>query len=260
MRESKYLEYRAARSINRDIFLLNHREFIAANDVLHAGLGKIARGLLGKYDINNKSYSASFIPFLALMQRQVFSAFDSLASFQAYQAWVMIRPAVEIPLIMGKWIDNPACAEIWKNRENDPEKYRREYSGKKMRSDALPRSDHIQSILKLLNDQFLHPNPFYYHRHLHITPLENKATSIKVEYFDEQKIIEAHVLAFLHMIGIIHDSVREMFSKLVGIIAGSRKLLCSIEERFGHRASEIADSDPVSKRLLNDLGCWPKNK
>ena len=120
MRKSQYLEYRAARSTSRDIFLLNHREFVGACDDLHAGLAAIANGLRGKCDVAGKSYSASFVPFLALMQRQLFSAFDHLASFQAYQAWVTIRPAVEIPLIMGKWIDNPACCEIWKNRESDP--------------------------------------------------------------------------------------------------------------------------------------------
>jgi len=26
---------------------------------------------------------------------------------------------------MGKWIDNPNCAEIWKNREHDPKTYQK---------------------------------------------------------------------------------------------------------------------------------------
>ncbi len=207
--------------MNRDVFLLNHGKLVGACDRLHTGLEAIARGLLGKYDVTGNSYSASFVPFLALMQRQLVSAFDHLASYQAYQAWVMIRPAVEIPLIMGKWIDKPACAEIWKNRERNPKPYKQEYSGKNMRSDALPRSDQIQSVLSLLNDQFLHPNPYYYHRHLQLSPTDNAAISIKLEYFDAQDTIEAHVLAFLHLIGIIHDSVREMLSKLVGTIVGS---------------------------------------
>jgi hypothetical protein len=243
--------------MNRDAFLLNCREFVGVCDDLHAGIAALANSLRGKCDLAGKTY-VSFVPLLALMQRQLFSAFDHLASFQAYQAWVMVRPAVEIPLIMGKWIDDPTCYKIWEKRESDPKPYQKEYSGKHMRSDALPRSGQIQTILKRLNDQFLHPNPFYYHRHLHVSAIGNGATSIKVEYFDEQETIEAHVLAFLHLIGIIHDSVREMLSNLVGTIPGSVGIACLIEERFGDRARELADSDPVSKRLLCDLGCWPE--
>ena len=108
-----------------------------------------------------------------------------------------------------------------------------------MQSVALPRSAQIQTVLKLLNDQFSHPNPFYYHRHLLVTPIENGVISIEVEYFDAQDTIEAHVLAFLHVIGVIHDSVREMLFKLVGDIPNSIELARLIEERLGDRAERL---------------------
>ncbi len=104
-----------------------------------------------------------------------------------------------------------------------------------MQSVALPRSAQIQTVLKLLNDQFSHPNPFYYHRHLLVTLIENGVISIEVEYFDAQDTIEAHVLAFLHVIGVIHDSVREMLFKLVGDIPNAIELARLIEERLGDR-------------------------
>lgn len=259
MKKSKYLEYRAVRSANRDVFLLDHRDFFETNENLHIGLGALAGGLRGKRDIDGKTY-ASFVPFIALMQRQLFSAFDHLASYQAYQAWVMIRPAVEIPLIMKKWIDDPACAEVWKNRQNDPKQYAAEYSGKKMRSAGLPRSDEIQRVLKVLNDNFTHPNPFYYHRHLSLTPVEFGAVSIRVEYFDEQDTIEAHVLAILHLVAVLHDSTREILMRLVSGIPSSIEHVPRIEDRFGSRACAIANSLATSKDLLCELGCWPEFK
>ena len=235
MRESKYLEYRAARSTNRDVFLLNHREFVESIDELHSGLREIANGLLGKNNfINGIAYNDLFISSLALMQRQVLSAFDHLSSVQAYQAWVMARPAIEIPLIMGKWIDKPSSVEIWQNREKNFKQYLKEFQGKQLQSTALPRSKQIQKILKRLNDLFLHPNIDYYKRHLHINYLENGAQSIKLEYFDKQVTIEANVLAFLHLIGIIHDSVHEMISSFMGGIPGSNNLAYLIENRFGN--------------------------
>ncbi len=256
--DSEYLRYRSVRSMNRDVFLLTYREFVRANDVLHDGIGMLAQGLRGKRDCVGKSY-VSFIPFLALMQRQVFSAFDHLASFQAYQAWVMVRPAIEIPLVMGKWIDDPATADIWHKRETDPKPYQKEYSGRNMRSAALPRSDQIQSLLKILNDQFMHPNPYYYHRHLLVADADSDAVSIGINYFDPQNTVEAHVLAFLRSIAMVHDSVREMFVNLVGSIPGSIELIGSIESNFRCRADELIGSDPVSKCVLTDLGCWPDN-
>ena len=128
--DSEYLRYRCVRSMNRDAFLLNHGEMVHANDKLYGAIGMLAKRLRGKHDADGKTF-VSFIPFLALMQRQVLSAFDHLASFQAYQAWMMVRPAIEIPLVMGKWIDEPAAAEIWMRRDTDPKAYQREYSGAK---------------------------------------------------------------------------------------------------------------------------------
>jgi hypothetical protein len=258
MKDSEYIRYHGVRSINHDVFLLNHQDFVNANDHLHAGLGTLAQGLRGKRDAAGKSY-VSFIPFLALMQRQAFSAFDHLASFQAYQAWLMVRPAVEIPLIMGKWIDDPSTAEIWNKREVDPQAYQKEYTGKKMRSNALPHSDQIQSVLKVINDQFVHPNTFYYHRHLQLACVEDAAISIEMQYFDPQEIVESYVLAFLHLFAMMHDYVREMMLNLVGSISGSIAIVASIESQFLHHVLELGNADPVSKRILSDLGCWPDN-
>ena len=59
-----------------------------------------------------------------------------------------------------------------------------------MRSASLPRSDQIQSVVRTLNDQFVHPNPYYYHRHLSLADAGNAASSIEIDYFDPQEVVE----------------------------------------------------------------------
>ena len=258
MDQSEYISYRGALSMNRDVFFLNHRDFVNAYELLHAGLNVLTQGLRAKRDAAGKSH-VSFIPFLALMQRQALSGFDHLASHQAYQAWTMVRPAIEIPLIMGKWIDNWDAADVWMRREDDPKPYQREYSGKNMRSDALPKAVQIQTVLKTLNDQFVHPNPYYYYRHLQMADAGNAAVTIEVDYFDDQNLLEPHVLAFLHLLATVHDSVRQMLTDLVGAFSGSIETAPLMESKFRQRVDELANDDVISKRLLGELGCWPKN-
>jgi hypothetical protein len=74
---------------------------------------------------------------------------------------VLLRPGIEAYLIIGKWIDDPATAEIWKNRRNDWKNYQKTYSGPALRSRSLPMSDQIQTILSIVNDDFVHANPDY---------------------------------------------------------------------------------------------------
>ena len=242
--------------MNRDVFLLNFHSFVAAYDKLHRGFGTLAQGLRSGRDAFGKSH-VSFIPFLALIQRQILAAFDHLASFQAYQAWTMCRPALEIPLIMGKWIDDEQMAGIWKRRETDQKAYQQEYSGKKLRSKSLPRSDEIQGVLKTINDAFVHPNPFYYHRHLLVAQAPDAMVSIEIDYFDLESEIESHVLAFLHLIAVVHDSVRAMLINLVALISDSVAIRQSIVSNFESRVVAIGAADPTSGKILFELGCWP---
>lgn len=242
--------------MNREVFLLNHGDLVHTSDILDEGLGILARGLHGKRDVTGKAH-VSFIPFIFLMKRQLFSAFDHLASYQAYQAWMMVRPAVEIPLIMGKWVSDPATKDIWMRRDVEPDAYRREFSGKRLQSPSLPHSGRIQSVLRQLNDQFVHPNPFYYHRHLQIAKVANARVTMEVDYFDLQDEVESHVLAFLHLMAIVHDSVRKMLVDLVGEIPNSKELIHSLEENFQDRVDKLRATDQMANRLLVDLGCWP---
>ena len=67
------------------------------------------------------------------------------------------------------------------------------------------------------------------------------------------------MLAFLHLVAVVHDSVREMLVNVVGTLSDTIELTGPIESKFQHRVDVLRDSDPVSKRLLADLGCWPGN-
>lgn len=259
MAESDFVAYHGTLAMNRKVFLLNHGDFVRAYDQIHAALERLPVELATKRDINGKT-NVSLIPFMALMSRQTLLGFDHLASFQPYQAWMAVRPAVEIPLVIGKWLDDPKAAAVWLKRETDPKAYMKEYGGgKQMRSNSLKCSPEVQSVLKALNDQFVHPNPFYYHRHLELASIGNGKISLEINYFDEQDTIQPHVLAFLHLASFLHDGMRDMLASVLGSTHNTRAIVPGLQDRFGDRVRSIRASDPIGAKILRELGVWPED-
>jgi hypothetical protein len=256
MTASAFVPYHGALATSRKAFLLTHGEFVKAYDQIHAALERLPSELCVQRDIEGHSL-ASFIPFMALLSRQTLFGFDHLASFQSYQAWMTVRPAVEIPLYIGKWLDDPAAAKVWAERETNPKAYMKEYGGgKALRSNALVQSSEIQSVLKHLNDQFVHPNPFYYYRHLDMSRVGNGKVSMEIGYFDDQAKILPHLLAFLHLTCFIHDALRDSLSQAVGTTKNTEPLLPGLLNQFGDKADEIHKADETGRRILIELGCW----
>jgi hypothetical protein len=167
---TRYLE---AREKNRELFAKAYSSVLQAFEVSVQGFALLAQQLRDGRDENGKSH-VRLGPFFFIMQRQVMAAYDALMSRQAYLAWVTVRPGVECALIMGKWIDDKANADIWSNRFDDRAAYRKAYEGKGLESRALPRSVAIRKALSEINDLFVHPNPMYYYRHLELTDLERR--------------------------------------------------------------------------------------
>ena len=194
--------------------MLNQADAVWAFHQIHKNFTAVGHLLTEHRDAAGKS-RASFIPFVLLMQRQAMTAFWTLASHQSYQAWVLLRPCLEVPLIIGKWEDNPANASIWEKREEDPEAYRRTYSGKKLISRSLERSADIQLVLKRINDDFMHTNPAYYRRHMEMVPGSPDHAFMKLHYFDpDDADTRAHTLAFLHVLLVMQDSLAGLFDDL----------------------------------------------
>jgi hypothetical protein len=249
------LDYRAALTKNREIFLLNHgyafHAFGGLNDCFQ-GLG--ARVQTGR-DKNGKTYP-DFITFLLLIQRQALSAFEALASHQSYEAWVLLRPCLESLLIMGKWVDDKKNAAIWKNRAADRNAYKVAYTGKALRSIALPRSAEIQGVLSRINDDFMHLNPVYFSRHRELRPAGEDGYHLILQYFDDEVDHKAHTFAFLHLLGVAAVSASGL---LDGLFGADKKLDCraeDLEEVLRADVLAFAREHSDRRQILTDLGLW----
>ena len=250
------LEYRAALAKNRDIFLLNHpyafHAFGGLNDCFHRLGARVQSGR----DTNGKTYP-DFITFLLLIQRQALSAFEALASHQSYEAWVLLRPCLESVLIMGKWVDDKKNALIWKNREADRGAYKDAYTGRALRSAALPRSEDIQGVLSRINDDFMHLNPAYFSRHSELHPAGEHDYHLILQYFDDTVDHAAHTFAFLHLLGVVAASASGLLDRLFG--GAPDDLDCRIGELGEALRGDVmafAREHPDRKPILTDLGLW----
>src|SRR5262249_30745099 len=130
----------------------------------------------------------SHLSLLMILGRQALNAFEAIAVFQSYQSWVLLRPSLESALIMGKWIDHPKNADIWKNRDKDKnahQAYQKMYSGKGLLSKSLPDCQAIRDVLTRINDDFMHTNPRYYFRHTQISDIDARSMLLKLQFNDE---------------------------------------------------------------------------
>lgn len=248
------LDYRAALGKNQDIFLLNHPYAFHAFGGLNDCFLQLGQRLQTGRDKNRKTY-VSFIPFLLPMQRQALSAFQALSSHQSYQAWVLLRPCLESALIMGKWVDNRKNVDIWKNRASDPKAYRQAYSGKALRSAALPRAGDIQSVLSRINDDFMHLNRAYYSRHTEMRPAGESAHHLLVQYFDDDVDHQAHTYAFLHLMAVVLESMSGLLDGLFGPAAADCGLR-ELEDLLRPGIAALAGEHPDRNSILVELGLW----
>jgi len=250
------VEYEAALFANRRVFLLNHTWAFFAYRQIHETFTALGLVLSQGRDKDRNSH-VGLIPFLLIMQRQSVNAFLSLASLQSFQAWVLLRPCLEACLIAGRWVDDPGNATIWRNRDSDPKAYRKRFEGKALHSASLPGSDRIQTVLKAINDDFLHANPRYYDRHTDMERLDPDSYFLKLEYFDDEQDYLAHTFAFLHLLVFIQESFSEM---LAATIADQPKVPAGLSALEGTLMPHVVDfltKYPGRRRVIEELGVWP---
>jgi hypothetical protein len=154
------LHYRSALDYNRNVFLIERSRLFRVFSAIDANFGLLIELPRTMRDGHGKSH-VSLIPFIFLLQRQSRAAFEALAAYQSYQAWVLLRPGIEAVLIIGKWLDDPINAKIWNNRQQDRKAYQKTYTGTGLRSNSLPSAEDIQRVLSRVNDDFVHANPDY---------------------------------------------------------------------------------------------------
>ena len=249
------IEYEAALFSNRRVFLLNHGWAFFAYRGLHETFTSLGNVLSQGRDKDGHSH-VGLIPFFLIMQRQAANAFFSLASLQSFQAWVLVRPCLEACLMSGKWMDNPQNAVIWRNRQADPKTYRKTYQGKALQSTSLPRSDQIQGVLRVINDDFLHTNSKYFDRHMEMDELDKENVYMQLRYFDPEADYVAHTFAFLHLTAVIQDSLSEMLAAIIVDQPRVPPTMAKLEETLTARVTTFLSSNPERVGVLEELGLW----
>lgn len=250
-----FLDYRAVAACNRDVFLLKYPFAFAAFDRVDQGLRPLLQVLSSEVDEHGSSH-ISVLPFWALFQRQARTAFELLTTHQAYQAWVLLRPCLEVTLLAGKWLQDPKLAAVWMDRDQNPKRYQAEFQGKNLRSNALPRSEAIQTVLRRINDAFLHPNPSYFWRHLDLAPIDEEHFGMTLHYFDSEESTQAHTLAILHLLVILQDSLFSMYMPLFPSLADVEVGLEIFEAEFRPRVMNLVKSHPDQRGVVEELGLW----
>ena len=256
---TSFTKYISILSTNFNIFLKNYQDTYLPNfNIIISSLESIW-GRLGKEkDLSGHSHVGLF-PFVNLLIRHSIFGFQHIASYQSFLCWLTFRPGLEALLILGKFVDDPNNANIWKNRESDQKAYKQAFEGKKLISKILPRSADFQQVLKRLNDNFMHPNPDFVYRDTTILDEGGHSLFLKTEYFDTVKnveIHEGHLLSFLNLLDQICYSSDRLVQSLCGPATHKQRPERLFSESADSRASYLASRNPVSKKVMLELGLW----
>lgn len=198
----------------------------------------------------------SFVPFMGIAQRQIRNAFESFMEAHSYQGWVLLRPALEAALIMGKWIDDKRYGEIWKNREEDWQSYQREYSGGKLESRSLPNSADIRAVLSRINDDFMHLNPVYYFRHSRLDATSIDTFLFSISYFDDTVEQDFHIYAFMHLCLVVARSITAMLQKHIVQPIGIDVDVKGFRKAYSKTIHQLTHDHPDGVPVLKELGIW----
>jgi hypothetical protein len=253
MRE--YLTYFATQMTNRQVFLLNFSSDFRVFETLLGDLRCTWSRLGSEGDLSGHSL-AGLLPFANILVRHTLVGFQHITSYQSFLAWLTFRPGLEALLMIGKFVDDPANATVWKNRQGDRKAYRKTFDGNALESKSLPRSGDFRRVLSRLNDQFMHPNPDFAFRDATQTAEEN-AVLLEIQFFDTSPVHhEAHLLAYVNLI----DRVVDASERLVSSLCGPSPLASGIRQAYsnqeGSRANRLAAQDASAKRVMLELGLW----
>jgi len=247
------MDYLGAQIKNREIFCLNYaadlRAFQSLLTVLRSNWERLGR----ESDTSGRSH-VGLLPFSNILVRHSIFGFEHLACYQSFLAWLTFRPGLEALLIIGKLVDDPTNASIWKNKEADFRTYNKTFSGSGLDSKSLPRSQELRQVLGRLNNDFMHPNPNFTYRDATRID-EADSVTIQIELFDKSADIhEAHLLAYLHLIALIISASRDLVSGLCG--ADQTPAPEDYSQTQRDRAVALATRNDTAKKIMTELGLW----
>jgi len=242
---------------NREVFLVIHRFALDFFSRIDENFRRIGGILAQRRDKAGHSH-VSLVPFVLVMQRQLYAAFELIAGYQSFQAWVLLRPCLESALIIGKWVDDPSFATVWEKRNEDFDAYRKAYFGRGLESRSLPRAREIRLVLSRINDDFMHTNQAYYMRHVELRPADTDNTYLLVHHVDQDPMLhEAHLMAMINLLLTVQDSLVRMFGNLFGLTQMPDMGLEAWQKSAANKAAELMVGADQVKQILVELGLWP---
>lgn len=254
-----FLEYQSALTYNRRVFLIEHSDLLKAFIAIDENFDTLIELPRTLRDCHGNSH-VGLLPFLLLLQRQARTAFDGLITDQSYHAWLLLRPGIEAALIIGKWVDDPQNAKIWQARYKDRSAYKKAYTGKALHSMSLPDSERIQTVLRTINDRFVHANEDYYRRHLNVGPGDPGMVSVSLNYFEDDSLQVTNTFAFLHLLLLIQQALVTLFNRLFGVTRNLPSSVKLFRDRFGKRIDNFASENNECRMILEELGSWQSSR
>src|SRR5207245_1570391 len=101
---------------NREVFLLNYAVDFRRFDLLISELQDVWFRVTRERGPEGASHVGLILPS-GILVRHCMLAFQQLVSYQSFLAWLAFRPGIEALLVVGKWVDDPKSARIWKERD-----------------------------------------------------------------------------------------------------------------------------------------------
>jgi hypothetical protein len=253
MLQDEYSDYYSTQVKNRQVFQLNFDSDIRVFKGLLSNLRTIWGRVGTTRGISGQSH-VGLLPFSNILVRHVIFGFEHLAGYQSFLSWLTFRPGLEALLMIGKFVDDPANAKVWLNREVDSTAYRQTFSGASLASASLPRSAEFRRVLSRLNDEFMHPNPAFAYRDSTVTE-EHDGVVLEIQCFDmSPDVHEGHLLAYVNLLDLIVAASETLVSSLCGA-TGTVTTGETYAAREQNRATQLAQN-VMAKKVMEELGLW----
>jgi hypothetical protein len=255
---NEYAEYQRIKNANRKGFEQNYSADLEFFEGANTKLNSIWERVGATRDKHGRS-QAGLLPFANILRRHCILGFENIATYQSYLMWSNFRVGLEALLIVGKFVDDPANAKIWLNRDSnqaaDKKAYSSTFSGQGLKSSALSRSSDLRQVLTRLNDNFMHPNPSFAYRDSSQTN-EGSNVLLRIEFFDvDTDIHEACLLAYLNLIAIVVEESCKLVVDLLG--SGDLQDALNLYEKSNElRARQLISKTPEARAVMRDYGCW----
>jgi len=255
-REQVLLEYWQHVCGNREVFLLNHAPLVGTFHDLLTRFFRSCEVVSSARDEEGRSH-VGLLWFTTLIERQAVLAFSAFMSIQAFVGWALFRPGLEAFLMVGRWVDDPAEAEIWRNRDVDRRAYFRAFSRDSLAASSLRDAAALADVLGRINDRFLHPNPDFSDRG-RMGEVTSETLTMAFSFFDlDKREHQAHCLAFLSLFEVIVSNLETLLFADLGFASDQSLGHRDVPRRLATVAVSLRGHDAAYGAILDELGIWP---